>query len=129
MASGTDVYYKTRDVVRRLGHSETESCRVYKDWHIELRVGAGHVSVWTSDGLVFLTMLEKPVYYRAGVWEERLSRLHAGRPEATGTLELRELLRAQALAEMDALNGNGVTEVEDVKETTEETSEAENAIS
>jgi hypothetical protein len=102
---GSEIYYKARDVVRQLGHSETESCRVFKDWHIELRVGAGHVSVWTSEGIVYLTMLEKPVYYRPGPWEEHLSRLHLGRPIMKSTVDLRELLRAQALAEAESESG------------------------
>lgn len=128
MSTGTDIYYKAREVVRQLGHSETESCRVYKDWHIELRVGSGHVSVWTSAGLVYLTMLEKPVHYRPGVWEEYLSRLHAGRPEQRSTVDLRDLLRTQIFAEMEKENGNGAdvggdvesemkVEVNDVPET------------
>ena len=97
MTGGTDIYYKVRDVVRQQGHSESESCRVFKDWHIELRVGSGHVSVWTSNGLVYLTMLDKPVHYKPGVWEEHLSRLHLGRPVLKPSADLRELLRAQAL--------------------------------
>jgi hypothetical protein len=101
MSNGAAIYYKTREVVRRLGHSETESCRVFKDWHIELRVGSGHVSVWTSQGLVYLTMLEKPVHYRPGIWEEHLSRLHLGRPKIRSSVDLRELLRAQALEHDD----------------------------
>lgn len=95
---GNEVYYKVRDVVRQRGHSETESCRIYKDWHVELRVGSGHVSVWTSAGMVYLTMLERPVYYRSGPWEEHLSRLHSGRPLVKPAVDLRDLLRAQALA-------------------------------
>lgn len=97
MARGTDIYYKVREVVRRAGHSESDSCRVFKDWHLELRVGSGHVSIWTSEGIVYLTMLEKPVFYRSGPWEEHLARLHGNRPLGRGTMELRELLRAQAM--------------------------------
>jgi len=97
VANGSEIYYKVRDVVRQQGHSETESCRVFKDWHIELRVGSGHVSVWTSQGLVYLTMLDKPVHYRQGVWEEHLARLHMGRPILKPPADLRELLRTQAL--------------------------------
>lgn len=101
MASGTELYYKVRNVVRQMGYSETDSCRVFKDWHIELRVGSGHVSIWTSEGMVFLTMLEKPVYYRPGPWEQHLSRLHRGQPVVRPTVDLRELLRAQALEDED----------------------------
>ncbi|GEM_PF-2844628 len=100
MGNGEDVYYKVREVVRGRGHSESETCRVYKDWHVELRVGSGHVSVWTSDGIVYLTMLEKPVFYRRGAWEEHLARLHQGRPLIASTVNLRDLLRAQVLAGM-----------------------------
>ena len=99
MTDASAIYYKVRDVVRLLGHSETETCRVFKDWHIELRLGAGHASIWTSQGIVFLTMLEKPVYYRPGAWEDHLSRLHMGQPTIKPTAGLRELLRAQALSE------------------------------
>jgi hypothetical protein len=101
MADGTNVYYKVRDVVRRQGHSESESCRVFKDWHIELRVGVGHVSVWTSQGMVYMTMLDKPVHYLPGAWEEHLARLHQGRPMLKPDADLRTLLRAQAMESED----------------------------
>lgn len=107
MATGSDIYYKVREVVRQRGHSESESCRVFKDWHVELRVGSGHVSVWTSTGIVYLTMLEMPVYYQRGPWEEHLSRLHLGRPMGKPAVELRELLRAQVLEENGGESGGG----------------------
>lgn len=109
MDSGQDIYYKARDVVRRLGHSESDSCRVFKDWHIELRVGTGHVSVWTSSGIVFLTMLEKPVYHRPGPWEDYLSRLQQRRPLIEPPVELRALLRAQLLEDTEADNPAGLS--------------------
>jgi len=112
---GQDIYYKARDVVRRLGHSESDSCRVFKDWHIELRVGTGHVSVWTSAGIVYLTMMEKPVYHRPGPWEDYLSRLQQGRPLAEPPLELRALLRAQLLEEMEESDApEGPVELTDI---------------
>lgn len=101
MATGAEIYYKIRDVVRQIGHSETETCRVFKDWHIELRLGSGHASVWTSQGMVYLTMLEKPVFYKPGLWEEHLARLHMGRPTVKPAIDLRGLLRAQAFADME----------------------------
>ena len=39
MPDGSAIYYKVRDVVRLRGHAESEMCRVFKDWHIELRLG------------------------------------------------------------------------------------------
>ncbi|HZT97634.1 MAG TPA: hypothetical protein VFB34_12440 [Chloroflexota bacterium] len=104
---GGDIYYKVRDVVRRRGHAESDSCRVFKDWHIELRVGSGHVSVWTSEGIVFLTMSEIPVHHTPGSWEDHLDRLHAGRPTSTHPVDLRQLLRAQ-LMEEERLETEGV---------------------
>lgn len=113
MDNPVDIYYKAREVVRRLGHSESESCRVFKDWHIELRVGSGHVSVWTSQGIVYLTMLDKPVYYRPGLWEEHLSRLHQRRPMGKPTVGLRELLRTQALEAAEGEKTESVPHYED----------------
>lgn len=96
MENPAAIYYKVRDIVRRLGHAETDTVRVYQDWHVELRVGAGHVSVWASDGIVYLTMMEKPVYYRPGRWEDYVARLHTGQPRVeSGSSDLRQLLRAQ----------------------------------
>lgn len=90
------IYYKVRDVVRRLGHAESDSCRVYHDWHIELRLGTGHASVWTSDGIVYLTMLDKMVHYRPGPWEDYLARIHLGRPKMDSQApDLRTVLRAR----------------------------------
>ncbi len=116
MTDGTDLYYKIRDVVRRRGHQESDACRVFKDWHLELRVGSGHVSVWTSEGIVFLTMSEKPVHHRPGQWEEHLSRLHIGRPVAPAPVALRELLRAQLLAENESPNTAGDQDEEEAEE-------------
>lgn len=99
MADGSEIYFKVREIVRSRGHSESDTCRVFKDWHVELRVGSGHTSVWTSDGIVYLTMLEKPVYFRPGPWEDHLARLHVGQPIGKPTVELRDLLRAQVADE------------------------------
>jgi DNA-binding IclR family transcriptional regulator len=96
-AASRAIYYKVRDVVRRLGYSESETCRVFKDWHVELRVGSGHVSVWTSAGVVYLAVLNKTVYYQPGPWEEYVARLHLGRPTAsTRPDDIRAALKAQA---------------------------------
>lgn len=66
---------KARAVVRELGHAETEPVREYKDWHIEIRGSASYVSVWTSAGMVFLSLSNIPVFFRPGPWEEYLNRL------------------------------------------------------
>jgi hypothetical protein len=75
MANAKSVLIKAKIVARELGHSDGEPGKEYKDWHIEVRQGTGYVSVWTSAGMVFLSMAETPVYYRPGPWEQYLDRL------------------------------------------------------
>ena len=66
---------KAKAILRDLGHSEADSGREYKDWHIDVRSGQAWVSVWTSDGMVFLSLSDKPVFYVPGAWESYLDRL------------------------------------------------------
>lgn len=80
MTDPRSLLVKARAVVRHLGHSDGEPYREYKDWHIEVRAGSLYVSVWASAEIVFLAMAGKPVYYRAGPWEEYLDRLFQRTP-------------------------------------------------
>lgn len=75
MGNPRAVQVKARAVLRQLGHTESEPYREYKDWHIEIRSGLNYVSVWTSAGLVFLSMGGVPVHYKPGPWEQYLDRL------------------------------------------------------
>lgn len=75
VGSAQAVHVKARSVLRQLGHSEGEAHREYKDWHIELRSGLAYVSVWTSSGMVFLSLNGTPVFHRPGPWEQYLDRL------------------------------------------------------
>jgi hypothetical protein len=68
-------YVKARSILRQLGYSERDAHREYKDWHIEIRSGLAYVSVWTSRGMVFLSLGSTPVFYRPGPWEQYLDRL------------------------------------------------------
>ena len=51
-------------------------------------------------------MLEKPVFYKPGIWEEHLARLHLGQPTIKSNTTLRELLRVQAQAEDNSLDAD-----------------------
>ncbi|HEX6508726.1 MAG TPA: hypothetical protein VF221_13945 [Chloroflexota bacterium] len=62
-------------MARHLGYPDGELHREYKDWHIEVRSGSAFVSVWSSAGMVFLSMNNVPVFYRPGPWEQYLDRL------------------------------------------------------
>jgi hypothetical protein len=75
MGNSKSVHVKAKAVVRDLGWSDGEPGREYKDWHIEIRQGSGYVSVWTSSGMVFLSLAGTPVYHRPGPWEQYLERL------------------------------------------------------
>jgi hypothetical protein len=77
------VHIKARSVVRQLGYSESDTGREYRDWHIEVRSGLSFVSVWTSAGMVFLSLANIPVYYRPGPWEQYLDLLFR-RAESNG---------------------------------------------
>jgi hypothetical protein len=68
-------YVKARSILRRLGYSDGDAHREYKDWHIEIRSGLAYVSIWTSRGMVFLSLGKTPVFYRPGPWEQYLDRL------------------------------------------------------
>jgi hypothetical protein len=69
------VHIKARSVLRHLGHSEGDANLEYKDWHIEIRSGSRFTSIWSSAGMVFLSMANIPVFYRPGPWEQYLDRL------------------------------------------------------
>jgi len=84
-------YVKARSILRRLGYSDGDAHREYKDWHIEIRSGLAYVSVWTSHGMVFLSLGKSPVFYRPGPWEQYLDRLFQ-RAAANG----RELAHARS---------------------------------
>lgn len=90
------MHVKAKAVLRELGHSEGEPAREYKDWHIDVRSGQAWVSVWSSDGMVFLSLSNKPVFYQPGPWEQHLDRLfHRSKPngqeiEQTLTSRLRQ---------------------------------------
>jgi hypothetical protein len=75
MPNESAIQVKARAVARQLGYSEIEPVREYKDWHIEVRSGSGYVSVWSSAGMVFLSLANVPVFYRPGPWEQYLDRL------------------------------------------------------
>ena len=62
-------------MVRRLGHTDGDTCREYKDWHIEIRSGLAYVTVWSSSSMVFLSLANTAVFYRPGPWEQYLDRL------------------------------------------------------
>lgn len=70
------VHIKARSVLRDRGHPDGEINREYKDWHIEIRSGGNFVSIWSSDGMVFLSLSTIPVYHRPGPWEQHLDRLY-----------------------------------------------------
>lgn len=75
MANPQAVLVKTRSVLRAAGHSDGEHGREYKDWHIEIHGGLSHVSIWTSTGMVFLSLSEIVVFHRPGPWEQYLDLL------------------------------------------------------
>ncbi len=66
---------KARAVLRILGHSNGEHGREYQDWHLEVRGGLSYISIWTSAGMVFLSMSDIPVYFVPGPWEQYLDHL------------------------------------------------------
>lgn len=74
---------KARAVLRRLGYTDSDVQREYKDWHIELRAGTAFVSIWHSGTMVYLSLGNHPVYYRSGPWEVYLDRLFH-RMDSTG---------------------------------------------
>lgn len=80
MSDARAVNVKARAVVRHLGHSEGDTSREYKDWHIEIRSGLRFTSVWSSSGMVFLAMVNVPVFYRPGPWEQYLDILFLRTP-------------------------------------------------
>lgn len=61
--------------MRHLGHADVEALREYEDWHIAIRGGARHISIWASSTMVFLSLANVPVFYQPGPWEEYLERL------------------------------------------------------
>lgn len=75
MSNANALLVKARTVARRLGHTESEAQREYQDWHITVRMGMSFVSVWTSAGIVFLSIAGIPVYLRSGPWEQYLDLL------------------------------------------------------
>lgn len=75
MGNQSAILIKAKAVLRQRGHSDGEPRREYVDWHIEIRGGAGFVSVWASARMVFLSMANAPVYYHPGSWEQHLDRL------------------------------------------------------
>ena len=75
MGNPQAVQVKARSILRALGHSEGETHREYKDWHIELRSGLAYISVWSSAGIVFLSLNGTPVFHRPGPWEQYLELL------------------------------------------------------
>ncbi|GAC1328896.1 MAG: hypothetical protein NVS2B16_14060 [Chloroflexota bacterium] len=80
MSNATAVHVKARSVLKGMGHNAVDSVREYKDWHIEIRSGASYVTVWSSAGMVFLSMSNIPVFYRPGPWEQYLDLLfHRGK--------------------------------------------------
>lgn len=83
MGNAHATYVKARSVLRRLGHAEGEHGREYKDWHIEIRSGLAYLSVWSSAGIVFLSLKDVPVYYRPGPWEQYVDQLFQ-RPSVNG---------------------------------------------
>lgn len=83
MSSQRAVHIKARSILRGRGYSDGDTGREYKDWHIEIRGGLSYVSVWSSAGMVFLSLANTPVYYRPGPWEQYLDRLFQ-RLEANG---------------------------------------------
>lgn len=101
MSNQRAIHLKARAVLRDLGYSDGDTHREYKDWHIELRAGLSYVSAWTSDGMVFLSLANIPVYYVPGAWEHYLDGLFQ-RGGVTGRADgrervtrLRELLRSR----------------------------------
>ena len=75
MTNPRAVHVKARAVLRHFGHSDGEGRREYKDWHVDIRGGAGFVTVWHSARMVFLSMANVPVFYVPGPWEEYLEKL------------------------------------------------------
>lgn len=80
MSKAASILVKARAVARERGHNESESRREYKDWHIDIRTGPNHVSVWNSSGMVFMSLGGVPVFYRPGPWEAYLDRLFHRQP-------------------------------------------------
>jgi hypothetical protein len=74
------IHVKARAVARERGYSDGENRREYKDWHIDIRTGSNHVTVWNSSGMVFMSLAGVPVYYRPGPWEAYLDRLFHRQP-------------------------------------------------
>jgi hypothetical protein len=75
MANSRAVLVKTRAVLRAAGHSDGEHGREYKDWHIEIHGGLSYLSIWTSAGMVFLSLSDIVVFHRPGPWEQYLDLL------------------------------------------------------
>lgn len=75
MANSGAVLVKARSVLRTAGHSDGEHGREYKDWHIDIRGGLAFVSIWTSAGMVFLSLSDVVVFHRPGPWEQYLDLL------------------------------------------------------
>lgn len=72
MANPQAVLVKARSVLRSAGHSDGEHGREYKDWHIEIHGGLAYISIWTSAGMVFLSLSDIVVFHRQGPWEQYL---------------------------------------------------------
>lgn len=83
MGNPRAVHIKARSVLQARGYTEGEARREYKDYHIELRAGLAYVSIWSSAGMVFMSLSGIPVFYRPGPWEQYLDRLFH-RVEANG---------------------------------------------
>lgn len=75
VSNARSAHVKAKAVLRDLGHTDTDVVREYKDWHIEIRSGVNFISVWSSAGMVFLSLASVPVFYLPGPWEQYLDRL------------------------------------------------------
>ncbi|HZU12866.1 MAG TPA: hypothetical protein VFB58_08505 [Chloroflexota bacterium] len=84
MAKPEALLVKARAVVRERGHNDGDTVREYRDWHIEIRAGGHYVTVWTSAGMVFLSLAGVPVFHRPGPWEQYLDRLFHRLPVTPG---------------------------------------------
>lgn len=68
MGNAQAILVKARAVLRSAGHSNGEHGREYQDWHIEIHGGLSFVSIWTSAGMVFLSLSDIPIFFRPGPW-------------------------------------------------------------
>lgn len=75
MGNPRSAHVKARAVLKQLGYSNGEAHREYKDWHIEIKSGLASLSVWSSAGMVFLSLNAIPVFHRPGPWEQYLDYL------------------------------------------------------